>query len=67
MTPEQLARHALEQVWLLIDQTYGRDQDTGERLDNEPGDLSAADVVERLCNLEICVGEALDALQGEPV
>ena len=47
---------ALVSVADVIEATYGHDED-GERIPNEPGDASAADIVEMLCNVEGAVSD----------
>lgn len=48
---------ALHSVNRIIECTYDHDCETGERLD-EPGEHSAADIVEMICNIETEVCDA---------
>ncbi len=47
---------ALESVNEIVECTYATDEETGERID-EPGEHSAADIVEMLCGAEISFSE----------
>lgn len=54
---------ALVSVADVIEATYGHD-DEGERIPNEPGDASAADIVEMLCGTERAVNDAIAILEN---
>lgn len=54
---------ALRSVARIIENTYGHDEETGERID-EPGDYSAADIVEQLCGIEGLVSDAIAKATG---
>lgn len=61
-------RAALAQVSDVIECTYGHEDDEdgeSQRLDDEPGEDSAADIVEKLCNVELAVTEAIELLDGK--
>lgn len=59
---ETEALDALQAVLRVIEMTYGHDED-GERIEDEPDpEFSAADVVEALCNIELLVSSACDAI-----
>lgn len=46
------ALDVLQRVAILIDSTYARDEETGERIENADSPVSASDVVAELCQLE---------------
>lgn len=58
----RIIRRALLAANEVIENTYGHDDD-GERVD-EPGEDSAADIVEQLANIEYSIDEAMDAVNA---
>lgn len=57
-------RNALDQVSQIMEATYGHDEH-GERICDESGDHSAADIVEFLMEIEGIVDEAIEAIGDE--